>query len=338
MHPYEQLIDGNLDSELNRFSRVHPLLGYLPQGPDCTLYIKREDELSAGVVGTKLRKYLSILPFVEQHGFSRVILIGSANSNNVMGLAQLLKERGVGVEAFVKTPGNPTPRGNLLFLNMLLDKDAIHFVGAREWPQVLDLAGKYARELEEKGESVFVVPEGGDCEAALPGILTLAEDILYAEQELGRRFEEIWIDSGTGVSAIGLIIGLHLLDNAPRCINITLIAGDESEFMARYKKYRLWIEQALPFPLPDLPLKLHFYKPATAASFGSVNKTLLAETRKIACEIGILMDPVYSAKHLYTVKQAMTDHPPVSDQLVIYSGGPLGLCGFQEALGNITDI
>ncbi|MET0081409.1 MAG: pyridoxal-phosphate dependent enzyme [Sedimenticola sp.] len=337
MSRYEQIIDGTLDPQLNRFSRIHPLQGYLPQGEKHRVYIKREDELSAGVVGTKLRKYLSILPYVEQNGYDKVILIGSAHSNNVMGLAQLLKERGIGVEAFVKSPGNVEARGNLLLLRMLMPSDDIHFIEAGDWPGVESIAREYAAALEERGETVFVVPEGGDCEAALPGILTLAEDILFWEQENRRRFAEIWIDSGTGISAIGLLIGLHLLDVEPRTINITLIAGDEAGFMARYNRYRQWTGQLLPYPLPELSLKLHFYRPATAPSFGSVNKTLLKATREIARETGILMDPVYSAKHLYTVKRAMEERLPEADQLVIYGGGPLGLCGFQEGLAAQVD-
>jgi len=306
----------------------------LPQQATAPIYIKREDELSAGVVGSKLRKYLSILPKLQHNQCTDVILIGSAHSNNVMGLAQLLTERGIQVHALVKRPGSSELRGNYLFLNMLLDPGSIHLVAPREWSQVDQQAKALAGQLHGRGKSVFIVPEGGDCREALPGILTLGEDLLANERETAQHFPDIWIDSGTGVSAIGLLLGLRLLDDHARRLHITLIAGDEAAFMARYRRFERWCEELLQRPLPVARIALQFYKPATAPSFGSVNKTLLAETSRIARQTGILMDPVYSVKHLYTVKQQMAANPPRQPQLVIYSGGPLGLSGFQSALAN----
>ena len=97
-------------SHLNRHSRIHPLPGYLPLQAGAPIYIKREDELSAGVVGTKLRKYLSILPHLEQYQYTDAILVGSAHSNNVMGLSQLLIERGIRVHVLIKQPGSENKR------------------------------------------------------------------------------------------------------------------------------------------------------------------------------------------------------------------------------------
>ncbi|MEW7979742.1 MAG: pyridoxal-phosphate dependent enzyme [gamma proteobacterium symbiont of Phacoides pectinatus] len=323
IHPRTALATG-----LNQHSRIHPLRGF----GDGTIYIKREDELSAGVTGTKLRKYLSILPAIEARGIDRVVMIGSARSNNLVGLGQLLVERGIAVEAFIKRPGDPTPTGNLLFLRMLLPHEAIHLVAPQEWGTVNARAAAHARRLESRGGRVLVVPEGGDCREALPGILTLAGDLLRNELECGIRFDDIWIDSGTGISAIGLLLGLRLQQSHPRRIHITLIAGDREAFIKRYRRFERWCAALHGGPLPEPGLEPHFHRPATAASFGSVNAGVLEETRRIAREAGILVDPVYSAKHLYTVRQQLRAHPPTRPQLVIYGGGPLGLCGFQSRL------
>ncbi|MEW8013791.1 MAG: hypothetical protein AB2807_03075 [Candidatus Sedimenticola endophacoides] len=318
----------SLATGLNLHSRIHPLRGF----GDGTIYIKREDELSAGVTGTKLRKYLSILPAIEARGIDRVVMIGSARSNNLVGLGQLLVERGVAVEAFIKRPGDPTPTGNLLFLRMLLPPEAIYLVAPEEWGAVNTRATAHARRLNSWGGRVLVVPEGGDCREALPGILTLAGDLLRNEHESGIRFDDIWIDSGTGISAIGLLLGLRLHQPHPRRLHITLIAGDREAFMERYQRFEHWCATLHGGPLPDPGLEPHFHRPASAASFGSVNACVLEETHRIAREAGILVDPVYSAKHLYTVRQQLRAHPPNRPQLVIYGGGPLGLCGFQSRL------
>jgi D-cysteine desulfhydrase len=142
--PLQQLIGNRLDRELNWKSRCHPLNGYLPQRPSAPLFIKREDELNANAVGTKHRKYLSLLPTLQHSGSRRVILIGSAHSNNVLGLAQLLRSRDFDLSVIIKAPGNNELKGNYLLLHMLLPDRRIHAVNPLEWPQVERIAQQEA--------------------------------------------------------------------------------------------------------------------------------------------------------------------------------------------------
>ncbi|MES9857303.1 MAG: hypothetical protein ABW166_11950 [Sedimenticola sp.] len=329
----EQLVAEKNDSNLAHSSRVHRLNTYLPQFSDAPYYIKREDELNSGVVGSKLRKYLSLLPALERAQVDEAVLIGSAHSNNVMGLAQLLIQRGISISALVKQPGSDELNGNHLFLRMLVTNEKIRYLSHNEWPQAEAIAQQWAVELEKQGKTPVIIPEGGDHPDVLPGTLTLAQDIYRNEQQLGLQFSDLWTDSGTGVSSIGLLLGLRLLGMSERQLNITLIAGDEEAFHERYQRHQRWLEAALGEAIPVEAPEINFLKPATAPSFGSVNKTLLRETACIARQCGILMDPVYSAKHLYTVKCAMEEQPPSGPQLILYNGGPLGLCGFQQSVG-----
>jgi 1-aminocyclopropane-1-carboxylate deaminase len=327
----QRILDG-IDQTLGYFSRSHPLTGYLSAHPEAPLYIKREDELAAGVVGTKWRKYLSLLPALESKGIDEVILIGSAHSNNVMGLSQLLIQRGFGVTALIKQPGDRRPSGNYLLLRLLLPEERIRLVNHEDWPQVEGVAQALADDFTRQGKRSLVIPEGGYARETVPGILTLALDILRNEAELRVRFRGLWTDSGTGVSSIGLLLGMRLLEMDDRTLHITLIAGSEKEFRSRYRQYELWTREWLGAPVPDRAPRVRFHLPATARSFGSVNRTVLDQTRLIARATGILMDPVYSVKHLYTTRCLMEQETPEGPQLILYNGGPLGLCGFQSRL------
>jgi 1-aminocyclopropane-1-carboxylate deaminase len=329
----EHLITPRIEISLGRHSRVHQLAGYLPRYEESPVYVKREDELGSGIIGSKQRKYLSLLPTIERDGIEEAVLIGSAHSNHVVSLTQLLLQRGVKVTAFVKRPGSGTLAGNLLFLHLLLDHAAIRFVESADWPAVTRLAEDYARSRPDR--RILVIPEGGDCHQVLPGILTLAEDILRNERELGIRFPDIWTDSGTGVSSIGLLIGMSLAGESQRTVHITLIAGSETEFLARLRRYQRWTEKLLGITLPGEMPAIRFLQPATAPSFGSVNRTLLEETRHIARCTGILLDPVYSTKHFFTVKKQLQRETPAGPQLLLYNGGALALCGFQHPLANL---
>jgi 1-aminocyclopropane-1-carboxylate deaminase len=323
------LITSKLDPAMGYRSRIHGVMGYFPSTREAPVYIKREDELSAGVIGTKWRKYLSLLPELVQLQCRQAILIGSAHSNNLLGLTQLLKERGITPQLLFKHPGDSTPRGNLLWLKMLLPQENLHPVRSSEWQRVDQLARELAADLP-KDSNPIVIAEGGDHPAVLPGILTLALDIARNEDESGIAFQDIWTDSGTGVSAIGLALGLRLLGLSHKRLNITLIAGSPEEFLQRYIRFEQLTEKTLGLSLEHPSPELRFFTPASAPSFGSVNKTVLDETRRIARELGLLVDPVYSAKHFLTVKREMERNRPDTPQLVLFNGGPLGLCGFQE--------
>ena len=70
--------------------------------------------------------------------------------------------------------------------------------------------------------------------------------------------------------------------------------------------------------------------PATAKSFGSTNKTIFEEIRRIAREDGILTDPVYSAKLFLTARQTILNKTLDGNILLIHSGGGLTLSGFMD--------
>ncbi|AKH19363.1 hypothetical protein AAY24_02260 [Sedimenticola thiotaurini] len=336
--PLQHLIGDKLDREMNWKSRCHRLNGYLPATCSSPVFIKREDELNANAVGTKHRKYLSLLPTLEHNGNDRIILIGSAHSNNVMGLAQLLRSRGMDVSVLIKAPGNSRLMGNHLLLTMLLPPDRIEYISHREWPQVMEIADQRVAELNKRGVSATVIAEGGYNEAVLPGILTLAADLHRNIGELGIDFTDIWSDSGTGVSAIGLLLGMRLLGLSEPRVHITLIAGSPDEFQHRYQQFAQWLTKLMQQPLPPRCPEVRFMQPASAASYGSINKTILSESWAIARQTGLLMDPVYSVKHFYTVKCAMERQAPTGPQLILYNGGTLAMCGFQSALASQQPI
>lgn len=312
----------SIDQSLARPTRIHPL----PSAPDGSLWIKREDELSSGVAGAKLRKYASLLPALRERGVAEVALIGGPNSNHLVGLLQLLREWRIKPWLFVREAADAARRGNALFIEMLAEPGTVTVVPRRDWPRVEQIAAAALAERSAAGVSTFLVPEGGFCAESLPGAMTLAEDILRNERESGLRFEHLFIDSGSGMSAIGLILGLaaRCEDAARRRIHISLIAGDEADFCRRLKSMTADSDAILP--------QIDFLYPPIARSYGATNAALFDACRRIAREEGLLMDPVYSVKHYLSMQRWRETHPGASRSLFIYNGGSLGLAGFQRAL------
>ncbi|MCK4934903.1 MAG: hypothetical protein KAR79_04885, partial [Simkaniaceae bacterium] len=241
-------------------SRIHPLNSF---GKD--VFVKRDDELSFGITGSKYRKYLSLIPYLIKQNVKEVVLIGGAYSNHVVGCAQLLIENGITPIPFLLERSQKKPVGNLLFTEMMCPE--IHWIARGNWDNVQKIANDYAVNRER----CVVIPEGASMNEALPGAKSLSIDIERNQRENGLIFDHILIDAGTGMTARGLIEGAPLKSH----IHILALAK-------------------CTFPNSGNPYTLH--RPQNAKSFGSVNRRVFQTIRDVARKEGILLDPIYSAK------------------------------------------
>jgi 1-aminocyclopropane-1-carboxylate deaminase len=315
--------------EFHLSTRVHEMKR---QYQGARLFIKREDELSSGIAGSKYRKFASLIPFFKQELFHEILLIGSAQSNNIVAALQLLIENGIKSKLMLMESNEQELKGNLLWLSMLHQLEDVIWISRENWHSVQMEAEKYLQDAKLSGRRVFILPEGGAVAEALPGAMTLAADILNNEKEHSVKFEHICIDSGSGTSAIGLMLGLRD-SGMKKNIYITLIAGNKADFGIQFQALTSSFTKfsGVDSELPQLDT-VHFYKPAIAPSFGSITGGILKETMNIAREEGILMDPVYSVKHLLTVRSLIENGKMSGNILFIYNGGSFGLSGFQSRL------
>ncbi len=309
-------------------SRVHRLPSF--DTDTCSCYVKRDDELGFGISGTKVRKYRSLLPFLLKERFDEVIVIGGVNSNNVLGLVQLLIENRIAPRLFLRgDPSRPTV-GNGFLTRMLVSESVVRWLSREEWTHVEELAHQYAREQETLGRRVFVVPEGASCEQSLAGSLTLALDIQRNEEQVAHPLEHIFIDAGTGLSAIGLLLGLAYT-KASNHTHVLLLADDEAAFLERLKSFHDLFEKSIAQPCP-MPHRFTLYHPENAPSFGSTNARVWQEIRDVArCE-GFFLDPIYSAKLFVEARRILTQQHLVGHSLLVHGGGALALAGFQAQL------
>ncbi len=314
-------------------SRIHKLKSF---GRD-NVFVKRDDELSSGITGSKYRKFASLLPYISQNNFDEILIIGSAQSNNVAGLLQLLNENNVKASLMLLESNEADKRGNLLWMHLLYDMAAAIWVKREDWKNVNELAKNYAsNEYQLHGKNVFVVEEGCAVPQALPGAITLADDILQYEAMEETIFNNIFIDSGSGTAAIGLLYGLALAGSAYRSVYITLIAGTEAEFTQQYKKLIKAAAGIYNLPEKYFGGNIYFSRSLLAPSFGSITTQVLEEVKNIALSEGILAEPVYTAKHFYTARKIIQQNNLQGNSLIINSGGSLGLAGFQEKLNKVV--
>lgn len=305
-------------------SRTHVLNTF--NTPLALCMTKRDDELGFGISGSKRRKYLSLLPYLLQNNFQEAVVIGSAYSNHVLGISQLLIENQIKPTLFLLGDPKNKRQGNLLLTSLLIPEEHMHWISRKDWPEVEARAAHY---MQSNSVPTLLIPEGACMDAALPGALTLAIDILRDEH----RFDHIFMDAGTGLSAIATILAFAWLDNQT-LVHVVLLADDEQRFLATlkrfHKSFELLMEDRLSWD--DILKRFKLHRPKLARSFGSVNATIMSYIKFLAREEGFFTDPLYTAKLFWEAKNLIKAQELSGNILIIHSGGALTLLGFQNHL------
>jgi 1-aminocyclopropane-1-carboxylate deaminase len=299
---------------------------YGPHGHQ--VYLKREDEVRFGMTGGKLRKYASILPWLQQRRIQTVALIGSANSNQMLSASMLLRENGIRPVPFLKK--GHAEGTNQFLLSLLVSKAEWHLIASKDWSNVENLAAEFVAECRAAGNRAVFLPEGACVKEALAGAMTLAADIRRNEEEAG-EFRDIFIDAGTGLSAAALLLGMFDLD-MPAKLHVTLMADKEAVFLQKFQVYAAWYEELHERKLPDLTERMVLHRPIFGRSYGSVNAEVIAAIKRFA-SMGIFTDPIYSAKHLATAESILDQMKGRTNALVIHSGGAQALPGYAHLFG-----
>lgn len=306
-------------------SRIHRLKSFDNNGT--TFYVKREDELSFGISGSKYRKYQSLVPYLLKRGCKKAILIGGAYSNNLLGLSQQLIEVGITPYLVMRKPGSDLIKGNYLLTKLFVPEEQITLVERSEWGKVDQIAKSLVND-----EQTTVIPEGACMKEAFPGALSLPVDILCNEQENGLTFNHLFLDSGTGLQAIATLLGLSYYAHR-RKVHILLLAGSQGEFEEKLEEFHSYFEELVGKKVDVLNYTL--YHPEEGGSFGSTSRKVFESIKEVARSEGILTDPVYSAKLFIESRKIAERLSLKGNSLLVHSGGALSLAGFQRELVNL---
>jgi 1-aminocyclopropane-1-carboxylate deaminase/D-cysteine desulfhydrase-like pyridoxal-dependent ACC family enzyme len=264
------------------------------------VWIKRDDELGLGVGGSKVRKYASVVAHACHHRPQYVVVEGSLNSNNVLGLLPLLHSYGLQVALAV--PHSHSPHlGNAPWVHAMCQGHVLHAntTAGMEMP--------YYQQLLES-ESIFVVREGACQVEALPGALTLAQEILTLLAQSKEPIDRIYIDAGTGLSAAALLLGLRYASiHIP--VYITSIACKAGELVNTLNRLFVDWQHFTQANATIVPSNYEVLTPTTARSFGSVNASIKSEWLAQMDALRMPLDLTYTAKHFLTAKIHLETQP-----------------------------
>ncbi|MBN2815316.1 MAG: pyridoxal-phosphate dependent enzyme [Campylobacterales bacterium] len=265
-------------------------------------FVKRDDLFDPYLSGNKFRKLHSLIQ-IPKHTFHTIISYGGSQSNAMLAIAALAKQKGWHFIYYTKPLSQSqkeTSLGNYADACLL---------GMEHKELDDELYKDYIASLEifnEKG--VCVVHQGGADRLAQEGLENLAQEIrLQIQEESAYDFTAVATPSGTGTTALFLAQALpELKVYTTPCVGSVSYLKEQMSALADIPSNLIILEN---------PQKYHFAKPYR--EFYTIYKKLL--------ESGIEFDLLYAPAMWLTLLAQ-----PEEKILYIHSGGVSGNSSMKE--------
>lgn len=330
--PRIDLLDG--PTPIQRLERIERALALPERG--IRLYAKRDDLMSLGGGGNKLRKLEYHMGAALAEGVDTVVSVGGVQSNHARLTAAACARLGLACELIlarmVPRDGDDYEKnGNVLLDELFGAKPLILPRGEN----ALDHANARAETLRAAGHNVLVLPTGGSTPLGALGYARCAREIARQEEGRGGRFDRVIVPNGSAGTQAGLVAGYAAMGRDTRTIRAyaVLAAEDRAREAAR--------------DLANAALGLMGKEGALTSGdievdgselgdgYGMPTDAMLAAVRLMASQEGVLLDPVYSGKAFAGLLRDLRSGVvrEGEDVLFVVTGGTPGLFAYREVFG-----
>lgn len=215
-------------------------LEYLPNiSRECGVkfFIKRDDLLSLGVGGNKLRKLEYLLYDAQKKGATRLVTMGGAQTNHGRLTAAVAAKYGLKctILCIDEYPGELS--ANLL-LDRLMGADVVleKSDGGDQNEQYKRLARRYREKYEAAGEVVYEIPIGGSNTIGLLGYYECAQELERQVQSMGLTDARVICAVGSMGTYAGLYCGLKDIGSSLHLTGVAISPFTEAKGQ-RLRKY-----------------------------------------------------------------------------------------------------
>lgn len=293
LQPRTRLLDG--PTPIHRLRRIEEALG--PPAGGIQIYAKRDDFMSLGGGGNKLRKIEFLLGDAAARGADTIIATGGLQSNFVRLVAAAAAQLGLACE-LVLAPAVPLSgaeyEGNG---NILLD----HLFGARihilqAGTNATEVAAERAAALETAGHQVYIATLGGSSTVGSLGYVTGALEIQAQAKELGIDFAAVALPNGSSGTQAGLVAAYRALGlETTRIRSQSVLANANTATIATVEKANAVL--ALLGFSPSITVEdVEVSDSQLGGGYGMPTPDMMAAVRLMASREGLLLDPVYGGK------------------------------------------
>ncbi len=342
----------NLPTPLRKLDGLSAVL----EGP--SIYIKRDDLTGLAFGGNKSRKLEYVMADALRKKADTIITWASVQSNWCMQTAAAARMLGLKpiIVLFKTDDLAPGYDGNLL-LDYILEAD----IRVREAPkgtpvksvQALEILRDMAAEVRARGFKPYVVPVGGSLVrgdmdqpfGALSYIEAFAE-IQEQARAAGVRFSHIVHATGSGGTQAGLVAGAKAMAEECRIIGIS-VSDPKAPFSKDVREIAEAASRALDLGLSFDAEDIEVDDSLAADGYGVLTRKVANVIRFVFESVGIVLDPVYTAKAMTGLMDLVTQGRFRNDEnvLFLHTGGTPALFPYRDRIvellstsPNLSDI
>lgn len=307
-----------LPTPIHAMERLSNLFG----GP--RLFVKRDDLTGCELTGNKVRKLEFLLAEARDQGAQVVITCGGAQSNHARATAIAAVRCGMRAHLLLRSDGVAALDGNLL-LDRLVDAE-ITFVTPEEYETIDDRMEELADEYRRNGKMAYVIPEGGSNELGSMGYVLAMQEIHQQLQELKLRIDVLVCTVGSGGTYAGLVLGKYLF-GAPFEVWGINICDTADYFVQTIRGILKKARKRFDLPEEAESVEIKIIDGYVGKGYGLSRLEEIDTIKTVACTEGIILDPVYTGKTMYGLRDLISQGRLRKDQnvLFLHSGGIFGL-------------
>jgi D-cysteine desulfhydrase len=296
------------------------------------MWIKRDDATAGAEAGNKIRKLEFLFADALAKGKKTILTCGGLQSNHARATALVSAELGLSCILFLRVLDPDRAKSEPLPLtgNVLLDRLAgaeIRLISPEEYRNRAALMDRAARDVD----AAYVIPEGGSNGL---GSLGYVEAMREVREQDARVFDVVAHACGSGGTAAGVALGAKRFDVAKKAWAFA-VCDDRSYFEKTIARIA-GEARALDPTLPDLD-RLVVDDRAKGPGYAFMSREQKEFLALVARRTGLVLDPVYTGKALYGVKQAIArgDIAKGAEILFLHTGGLPGLLAQGDDLAEV---
>lgn len=319
--PRARLLDG--PTPLQRMPRIESLTGH--HG----LYVKRDDSMSLGMGGNKLRSLEFWLGDARERGSDVLLVAGKPVSNQCRLTAAAAAKCGLDCVIVYNDDPPAGEQGNLL-LSRLFGAD-IRFVGPVDEAERERRLHGVRDELAAAGRVPYIV---GDPVVGALGYVAAAFELHQQVLESGIALRHAVLPGSMGVTEAGFLFGCALL-GGPFDVHLVSVEYGIDELRRRVDDvYRALAERTGVTPAVEAGASTRYYDAYLGDGYELPTREALAAIRTFAGREGLLLEMTYTSKPFAALLDLIDNKTlPVNEPVcMLHTGGLPALFGQAETL------
>ena len=278
------------------------------------IFVKRDDVMPLAFGGNKVRKLEYIFGDIQSKDIDTVITTGAFHSNHARLTAAASAKLGYRCILVLYPPGGHDIQGNLL-LDKLLNAEVVAIDKDEDaYRKMVEVAEKVIME----GGKPYIIPGGGASPIGVYGYAEALYEILTQLKALGRKPTHIIHATGTGATQAGLILGMKLLGIEDIEVIGVSVGSPENIMKERVARHVNNSAETLKLDLNYKADEVVIHDEYTFGGYAVITKEVVETIKEAASRYGLILDPVYTAKAFYALKDLIKKGEIRNGATVVY--------------------